>query len=247
MKVWHEDEDFWRTMAPVLFAQRRWEDAPAELDGVLRLTEISPGSRVLDLCCGLGRHSLELARRGFQVTAVDRTAEYLERARVRAEKEGLQIEFVHQDMRQFRRPTAYHLALNLFTSFGYFRDPREDRKVVQALFATLKPGGKLVMEMMGREVLARIFQERDWMPTEDGGYLLEERKISSDWTWIESDWILVKEGKIEKFSISHRLYAGSELVKLLQEIGFRNVKLFGSLQGSPYDQTAKRLVALATK
>lgn len=247
MKVWHEDKDFWRTMAPYLFATERWEEAPREVDAVLRLAEVPVGSQVLDLCCGTGRHSLELARRGFQVTAVDRNSEYLNRARAQARKEGLEIEFAHEDMRWFQRPSAFRLAINLYTSFGYFEDPQEDLRVAQNLCTSLMPSGKLVMEMMGREVLARIFRKRDWQPTEDGGFFLEERKPSPDWTWMDNRWILVKGGKIKEFHISLRLYGASELALLLRRCGFGDVKLFGSLQGLPYDHTAKRLVALAVK
>ncbi|KPL18091.1 MAG: hypothetical protein AMJ92_09640 [candidate division Zixibacteria bacterium SM23_81] len=247
MKTWHEDDEFWRTMAPALFARRHWEDASLEVDGVLRLTEIPAGSRVLDLCCGPGRHSLELARRGFQVTAVDRNTEYLDRAKIQAEKEALEIEFVQEDMRRFRRSSAFHLALNLYTSFGYFEDPQEDLQVAENLSASLKSGGKLIMEMMGREVLARIFRERDWRHTDEGDFLLEERQISPDWTWMENKWILIKNQKIRAFQLSLRLYGASDLAQLLRESGFPDVRQFGSLQGTPYDHTAKRLVILAVK
>ena len=247
VRVWHEDDDFWRTMAPYLFAKRRWEDAPTEIDWLLQLADISPPSGVLDLCCGLGRHALELARRGFRVTAVDRNAEYLAQARTQAEKEGLEVEFVQEDMRRFRRSSAFHLALNLYTSFGYFEDPQEDRQVAQNLYASLKPGGNLVMEMMGREVLTRIFRDRDWQPTDDGGFLLEERQPSSDWTWMNNRWILVKKGEVKEFNISHRIYGGADLARVLLESGFQKVMLFGDLQGSPYDHKAKRLTALAFK
>lgn len=70
---WHEQDVFWETVAPILFAQRRWSDAPAEVEKVVSLLGIGRGTRILDLCCGVGRHSLELARRGFHVTGVDRT------------------------------------------------------------------------------------------------------------------------------------------------------------------------------
>jgi SAM-dependent methyltransferase len=247
MKTWYEDDDFWRTMAPALFAQRRWEDASLEVDGVLRLTEIPAGSRVLDLCCGPGRHCLELARRGFQVTAVDRNAEYLDCARIQAEKEDLEIEFIQEDMRRFRRPSAFYLALSLYTSFGYFKDPQEDVRVIENLWASLKPGGKLVMEMMGREVLTRVFRERDWQPVEDGGFFLEERKPSLDWTWMNNRWILVKDGAVKKFQISHRVYGAADLTRVLHASGFGMVDLYGSLQGSHYDHVAKRLVVAAIK
>ncbi len=74
---WHEQDTFWDTVAPVLFTERRWSDAPAEVEQVAYLLGLGSGAHVLDLCCGMGRHSLELARRGFQVTGVDRTRPYL--------------------------------------------------------------------------------------------------------------------------------------------------------------------------
>jgi len=88
-KPWYEQDTFWETVAPTLFTQRRWEDAPAEVEQVVSLLGIESGAHVLDLCCGVGRHSLELARRGFQVTGVDRTRPYLDRASRQAETEVL--------------------------------------------------------------------------------------------------------------------------------------------------------------
>lgn len=247
MKVWHEDNDFWLTMAPFLFSEKRWEDTPAQVEGLLRLTETPPGAAVLDLCCGPGRHSLELARRGYQVTAVDRTAEYLGSARSRAKAEDLQIDFVEQDMRRFQHPASFQLALSLYTSFGYFKDPKDDLQVARNLCSALMPQGRLIVEMMGREVLSRIFRQRDWQPIEGGGFFLEERNPSSDWTWMNSRWILIREGQIKEFNITHRIYGGADLSRLLLQAGFQKAELFGDLQGSPYNHMAKRLVVVATK
>ena len=91
-KPWHEQDGFWETVAPILFAERRWLDTPAEVDQVVSLLGIGSGAHILDLCCGVGRHSLELARRGFRVTGVDRTRPYLDRASKQAEAEGLDFE-----------------------------------------------------------------------------------------------------------------------------------------------------------
>ena len=152
---WHEQDEFWETVAPILFAQRRWSDAPAEVEEVVSLLGIGPGAHILDLCCGVGRHSLELARRGFRVTGVDRTRLYLDRASKQAEAEGLKIEFVQDDMRTFCRPDAFDVVINLFTSFSYFEDPEEDRQVLVNVYRSLKPGGVFVLEMLGKEILAR--------------------------------------------------------------------------------------------
>ncbi|MFQ5858089.1 MAG: class I SAM-dependent methyltransferase [Anaerolineae bacterium] len=185
--------------------------------------------------------------RGFRVTGVDRTTAYLERARRQAVEEGLNAEFVHEDMRSFRRPETFDGAINLFTSFGYFQDPAEDLQVVRNLHASLKPGGRLVMELMGKEVLARIFRERDWHQDEDGTLFLEERTISSGWDWIENRWITIDGSQRTEFTLGHRLYSGTELAALLRQAGFTSVTLYGGLAGGPYDHTAPRLAAVAQK
>lgn len=246
VKAWHEDDRFWERTAPFQFTERRWAAAPEEVEKVLALLKLEPGASVLDLCCGPGRHALELARRGFKVTGVDRTARFLEEARRRAEAEGLKIEFVQDDMRAFRRHEAFDAVINLFTSFGYFDDPGEDRRVLENAYISLKPHGKLLIDVMGKEVLARIFRERDWQE-HDGALFLEERRLHEDWSRIETRWIIVRDGEREEFTLSLRLYSGTELRALLEEVGFDRVELFGNLDGEPYDQDARRLVALAEK
>lgn len=246
VKPWHEEDAFWETVAPVLFRERRWLDAPTEVENAIFLLGISQGASVLDLCCGVGRHSLELARRGFRVTGVDRTSAYLEKARKQAQAEGLDVEFVQDDMRTFCRMNAFNAAVNLFTSFGYFEDLEEDRRVVMNVYRSLRSGGVFLVEMMGKEVLARIFRERDWHE-EDGVIFLEERKLSKNWSWIENRWIMLKNGEKQEFRISHRLYSAVELSELLNECGFSVVDVYGDLTGAPYDHAAKRLVAVAHK
>ncbi len=245
-ETWYEDDSFWKTWGPILFSQKRITSAAAEIDGILKLAGILPEARILDLCCGAGRHSLELARRRFRVTGVDRTTEYLAQAEEQAKKEGLEIELVRRDMREFSRPNAFDAAINLFTSFGYFEDEAENRRVVENLFRSLRPGGVLVMDMSGKEVIARNFRERDWQEVE-GGFHLEERKLLNDWERIEARWILFRDNERYEGKTNVRLYAASELKALLLGCGFSEVKAYGSFEGTPYDQTARRLVAVARK
>ena len=245
MTVWHEQDLFWQTVP--LFDREHLEAAPQEVEAIISMLGIEPPASVLDLCCGVGRHSLELARRGYRVTGVDRTAAYLETARQRASDEGLVVEWIQADMREFVRPDAFDAAVNLFTSFGYFEDPAEDRQVVSNLTRSLKAGGALVMELMGKEVLARIFLPCDWTELADGTLFLQERKVRREWTWIENRWILIKDGQRREFEVSHRLYDGAGLKTLLLEADFRSVDLYGDLSGAPYDIDARRLVAVARK
>src|SRR5436305_2588561 len=173
MPPWHEQDEFWVAMAPLMFGPNRWAGVAGEIDGAVAMLGITPPCQVLDLCCGPGRHALELARRGFDVVGVDRTAAYLDRARAAADQTS-RASFVQDDMRHFCRPDSFDAVINLYTSFGYFDDPDDDRAVLRNVFRSLRPGGRFLMDLLGKEVLARGFRERDWRE-QDGVTLLEER------------------------------------------------------------------------
>jgi SAM-dependent methyltransferase len=243
--AWYEDDAFWVSMSTALFDAGRLAGTVEEVDAVADLTGMVPGMRVLDLCCGPGRHSVELARRGMLVTGVDRTRPYLRRARRKAAREGLEIDFVEQDMREPLGQARYDVALNMFTSFGYFASPSDDLRVAANLRRALKPGGVLLMDTIGKEILARGWQPRDWAELPEGGFLLQQRHLSQGWSWIENRWVLIREGQVEEYTIGHRLYAASELAGLLRSVGFASVQIFGSLRGDPYDELCQRLVLVA--
>lgn len=249
MWTWFEDDAFWESLESFLFSQfRSNEITVGEAEQILTLVHPPQDGAVLDLCCGPGRHSLAFARRGFQVTGVDRTVSYLETARAAAAREGLKIAFVQEDMRRFRRPAAFDLALNLFSSFGYFEHEAENLQVLRHLCLSLKPGGQALLEMAGKEPLARTFQPRTWYRHADRDeYLLEERAVQEGGSWIETHWIWMRGPERKHFTFRTWLYSGAELTRLLSEAGFSAVQLYGSLAGTPYDQTAQRLVAVATK
>jgi SAM-dependent methyltransferase len=212
----------------------------------MRLLKLEPGAAVLDLCCGPGRHSVELARRGFRVTGVDRTSAFIASAHGHAQKQNLDVEFVQADMRTFSRAGAFDAALMMYTSFGYFEDPAENQLVIVNVCRSLRDRGSLIIELMGKEVLARIFSERDWQESDDA-FLLQERKVVNDWSWMEGRWILLRGGERHEFQVTHWIYSAAELTALLSDGGFASVDIYGDLEGSPYDQTARRLVAVAHK
>ncbi len=246
MKAWFENEELWAAVGAKIFDSERWRQAENDVDLILELTGLAPGARVLDMPCGNGRHLLELARRGYTVTGVDRTELYLQQAREAADQEDLTLELVKADMREFERPGSFDLALNLYTSFGYFVDPAEDLAVLRRFRRSLAPGGRLVVETMSKEILARIFRARDWREDEDGSLWLEERCVRSGWDWIDVRWVLVgPEGGRKEIRFGHRLYSAAELIAALREAGFAGVAAHGDLTGRPYDQDAARLVAVA--
>jgi SAM-dependent methyltransferase len=244
---WYEEDAFWAAMHTALFDAERLAGTSAEVDALLALANLAPGARVLDLCCGPGRHSLELAARGFAVTGVDRTRAYLQRARRKAARAGLAVRFRQQDMREPLGEAEYDAVVSMFTSFGYFEDPADDRRVLAHVLRALAPGGVFVLDVVGREILARAWRDRDWAHLPGGGYLLQERTLSPGWGWVESRWTLIHDGEVREYAIGHRLFGAVDLCALLEGAGFVEVRPFGSLTGDPYDQRATRLVVVGKK
>jgi SAM-dependent methyltransferase len=245
-KHWYEDENFWNVSYQILFPEESFKQASEQVDDLVSLLKPEPYSRVLDLCCGVGRHSLELARRGFKVTGVDLTERYLNEAKKKAKERRLKIDFVHEDMRKFVRPDSFDFVINMFTSFGYFEKLEDDKKVAKNIYKSLKKGCNFLIDMTGKEILSRIFRERDWYEIEDT-LVLEERKLKEHWSGIETRWIMFKDDKRKEVKFSLRLYSAVELINLLKECGFSGVEIYGDLKGASYNNRAKRLVAIAKK
>jgi len=242
-KPWYEDEEFWKDSP---FNIDHIERAPKEIDKIESLADLDPGMKILDLCCGVGRHSIELAKRGYEVTGVDITEHYLEKGKKKAEEEELDIEFVKEDMREFKREEGFDVVLNLFTSFGFFEDEEENRKVLENVYESLRPNGKFIIDVMGKEILARIFKEKDWSER-DNRFMLEERSVEKDWSWMKTRRILITEEGKKEYNISHWVYSAKELKDMLKEAGFSSIEAYGNYEGELYDEEADRLIVIGEK
>ncbi len=243
---WYGRDAFWELFETVLFNEQRRLRTTEEVDRIINLLQIEEGARILDLCCGTGRHSLELSRRGYDITGVDRTTAYINKARSEAQRSDLEAQFVVGDMREFLMSNSFDVVLNLFGSFGYFEDPEDDRQVAAHMHASLRPGGRFMIETQGKEILAREFQEKEW--SEEGDLLiLSERKVSQNWGRIETRWIVIRGTERFEHQVSVRSYAAVELASLLSDCGFSEVRVYGNLDGVAYDQAAQRLVVVGSK
>ena len=245
-KEWFDDDSFWQDLYPFMFPEKRFASSPGEIEKVLALTK--PGGKAaLDLCCGPGRCAVPLARAGFTVTGVDRTTFLLDKARDRARTQRVSVEWIQMDMRDFVREGAFDLALSMFGSFGYFDDKSEDLLVLRNVFTSLKPGGAFLVELMGKERLAKIFQATTSDVLPDGTKLVQRHEILDDWTRIRNEWILIRKGKAKSFEFHHTVYSGQEIRDRMTHVGFTEVELFGSFDGDCYGLGAQRLIAVARK
>jgi SAM-dependent methyltransferase len=238
------DDAFWQAMEPALCAPERLALAEGDVADIVSGLDLRRGACVLDLACRPGAHAQAFAARGYVVTGVDRTARLLNRARNSAQERRATVEYVQADMREFVRPGGFDLVCSLYTSFGYF-DNGGNRRVLENVLTSLKPGGSMLLDVSGRETVARHW--RDGSSLEAAGTRYEERRrIAEDWSLLLADWTVVRGEAREHFEVRQRLYAGTELRDLLAAVGFVDIRLSGSLDTrTPYDHTAKRLVAVA--
>ena len=243
---WFENDEFWTRMFPFMFPEASFTAAAENVSKIAALAGINGGS-LLDLACGPGRYAIPFALAGFAVTGVDRTRFLLDQARDRATAAGADVHWVEQDMRAFVSPAVFDLAINVFTSFGYFDDAAENRRVLKNVYASLKPGGTFVFDHLGKEILAARYQPTRSESLPGGAVLIHRTEIIDDWSRIESEWILLEGGHASTFRIRHWLYSGREIRELLESVGFTEVSLFGSFDGTPYDPQAQRLIAVAKK
>ncbi|MFW5928563.1 MAG: class I SAM-dependent methyltransferase [Thermoplasmatota archaeon] len=215
-KEWFQDQEFWEEYRSVLFHEHRLQTTPQQVKRLIDLLEIKKGDKVLDLCCGIGRHSLEFAKRGYEVTGVDISEYYIQEARGKASNAGLSVEFAQGDMRDFKREEEYDAAMIFFTSFGYFVDDEDNFKVIENVYNSLKSGGTFLIDIMGKEVWARVFSERDWVRMDDG-FFLEEREVKGDWDLINSNWILIQDGEVHEHTFITKLYSAKEMREILKK------------------------------
>lgn len=246
VKPWYDNERFWEATQQFMFPPERWDSAAASVDDLVALLNISPPAAVLDLCSGPGRYSIPLAQHGFRVTSVDRTELYLNQLRSRRQELSLMIDIVTSDMRDFVREDSFDAVLNIFTSFGYFEDPADDRRVLENIYASLKPGGKLFLETASRDWIVANFQARDWQERA-GAFLLDERELIDDCTRIRSRWIIPAGDQTERWEFTLRLYSVLDFKDVLHGIGFSGVQAFANSKGEPYTHKLSRLVIVAEK
>jgi SAM-dependent methyltransferase len=245
---WFENDEFWRAFYPWMFHERRFQSALEEVEQLLALSGVMQGA-ALDLCCGPGRHSIPLVQRGFHVTAVDRSPFLLNKARERSAQAGVALEFVECDAREFVRAAAFDLAINLYTSFGYF-SREEDLKVLKNVRTSLKKGGVFILELVGRECVRspaafNAYWNAHWEESADGEIFLDYAEALPGWTRLRVQRLLVKSSQALRFDFELNVYSGQELVGALKQAGFSEVEIFGSLAGTPYDGRATRLAARA--
>ncbi len=221
------------------------EKTMEEVDNIERLLRLKKGDRILDLCCGIGRHAIELARRGYNVTGVDVSPAMLEYAKKCMQKEKVNCRFILCDMREIDFKNEFDACINMFTAFGYF-DDEENKLVLENVYRALVPGGKFLMELVNRDWIIRNYREHDWECWDDT-IILEERNFDPATSINYSRVIFIKNGKKHHREIKLRVYSYHELKKLLREVGFKNIEGYDRWSENKITIDTSRMVIFANK
>ncbi|HEX5620584.1 MAG TPA: class I SAM-dependent methyltransferase [Solirubrobacteraceae bacterium] len=211
-----------------------------------RLSGCPDGGDLLDVPCGFGRHSIPLARAGYRVVAVDRSQALIDEAQRRTDGEQWP-KLVRADYRELPLPDeSFDAALNLFSSLGYLGD-EDDTKVLAEIRRVLRPGGRLVVEIMHRDAMVLHFRDTGWHMVGEGRLLLEQRTFDPAAGVAQTTQTLVEpSGERDSRTFSLRVYTATELTAMLARAGFEESRCYGDLDGGRFG-TATRLVIVARR
>jgi SAM-dependent methyltransferase len=224
----------------------RDEDAGEQALAAARLAGCPEGGDLLDVPCGFGRHAIPLAAAGYRVTGVDRSQALLDEARRRAGN-ARRLKLARADYRELPFADAsFDAAINLFTSIGYLGDD-EDTRALAEIGRVLRPGGRLVLETLHRDLLVHAFLERDWELLGEGRLLLAQRTFEPIAGVAQTTQTLVDtSGARESRTFSVRVYSVTELLAMLARAGFAETRCLGDFDGAPFGFD-KRLVIAALR
>lgn len=253
MKKQEEAEEWWKSYfdshylleyEPIFTLERD----RGETGRVLEVLGLPVGARILDVPCGQGRHAHLFAEAGLAVDGLDYSDHLLALARKRGTSSSLR--YTKGDMRRLpvRWKGRFDAVVNLFTSFGFFADPRDDARVIGEFARVLKPGGTLVWHGGSRDGVMARFLSRDWWETSDGTIVAHERSFDplSGILTIESVWHREKKPSGRR---SHRirLYTASRLAELCADAGLIVEEAFDGFRARALSRASTEMMLVAKK
>jgi SAM-dependent methyltransferase len=225
------------------------ERARREVEFVVKVLGLKPEERVLDLCSGQGRHAVPLAAMGMHVTALDMSFEYLELAVAAARESKVQFETVHADMRSIPFSNHFDAVINMFSSFGYLESEMEDARVLDAIVRALKPGGRVLLDLLNRDWVVAHYETEDSHTDPDGTLYLEHRRLDLETSRNHVTFTVVAPDGMRREVGGHhiRLYTLREVRGLLNAAGLVYESVHGGYDDEPYGINTRRMIVIARR
>jgi D-alanine-D-alanine ligase len=209
------------------------ENTRLEVEFLLQATGLKPDHRFLDLCCGQGRHCIELAERGyFHITGVDFSHYLIRLAKKRADRAGFSIAFHKGDARKLRLPKKSFDCVSIIgNSYGYFEQIEDDIKILKSTKDVLCSGGKLFLDIADGNWLRKNFEQRSWEWADRNYFVCRERALSSDNSRLVCREVIVHAGKgvIADQIYAERLYTFDQITELLKYVGYTSIRNNGAI------------------
>jgi D-alanine-D-alanine ligase len=203
-----------------------------EVDMFSEILNLTADDTILDLCCGQGRHALEMTKRGFKVEGLDRSRYLIQKAKASAKKENLNVKFKEGDARKLPfSPDNFEVVMMLGNSFGYFETVQDDLRILKEIFRILKPWGRLLLDVTDGEYVKEKYQARSWEWINKKLFVCRERSLSADRQRLISREVVtdVTKGVIADQFYAERLYTKKNLLSLFKEAGFSDVVVHGEI------------------
>ncbi len=226
----------------ILYKNRDYKEAENFLN--LMIAELNPpqGSKIIDLACGKGRHSVFLNKMGFDVLGLDLSKQSIDYDK---EFENETLHFEVHDMRAPINAAPVDIVMNLFTSFGYFDQPEDDKKVFQSVYDILKPGGYFVLDYMNQQFVRNTLVDRDTVIKENIEFDIHKKIISN---YIVKEIRFEDQNKDFQFTEKVKLHTAEQINNYADEAGFQHIKLWGNYQLENYNvNTSPRCISLYRK
>ena len=256
----HLPPEWWKSLFNSLYLKTDGDvvenprNTAREVDLLIQLTDIKPTDELLDLCCGQGRHSLELAKRGFEnVWGIDRSRFLIRLAKKRARQLQLRVNFSEGDARRFKLADSSRDCIFLMgNSFGYFERIEDDLAVLQTIKRVLKSEGKLLLDLVDGDWMRKHFEPRSWEWINHNHFVCRERSLSADGRRVVCREVIVhaERGVLADQFYAERLYTFDEIRDLLEQVGFIDITCHGSVspdsaRNQDLGMMAKRLFTTA--
>lgn len=238
-------EEFGPDYAVFLEAVIDPERTEAEARACVQMLDLSEGDRLLDLGCGFGRHTKAIAQYGIRAVGVDFSPAMLTRAEELAGT-GLRAQYVRASMHRLPFVDAFDAVVSIYTSFGYFEDPAENRLTVEEAARALKPGGRFLLDAasavprFANPEFNRWFEAGSLTVCEEGNFDIATGRNRARIKWY-------REGRWHSFFHEEYLYAPSHLGELVEGAGMTVTGVFADFDASPIEPTSARIILVAEK
>jgi len=228
------------------------ETTEGDVDFIIKALGLTGKERILDLACGFGRHSLSLARRGFSVTGVDITKEFIEDAKKEAKSNSLEVQFILADIRELDYKNEFDVVINISDgAIGYLENDEENLKIFDVIANSLRAGGKHLMEICSAEHAAKYLPKQSWYIGSNAVSLAEfiwdakSRRMISKGYGITYGEIAQKPEPTDETSV--QLYSKDELEKILQQRHMKIIGTYADYQGNEATDKQMRTIVCSEK